>query len=150
MQTCSTCGTENPNKNNFCSKCGAPFESEGEAEPISGTPDSSLLVKPVTSSDNGSYNYDRSQYNYNNTTQKSGDGDYSVVALLSLILAITGFFINPLYIFSVTALILGIIGAVNSKEYKNLATIGWILAIASFITQFLLDIFCTLGLGIFC
>lgn len=148
MKTCNSCGAENPNKNLFCATCGAPFasESEGKAEPISGTPDAEVIVKPVESSDNGSYTYDQSTY----TQPKAEDGDYSIIALLSLILGIVGFFINPLYLMSLAGFILGIIGVANSVNYKSLATAGLIVSIVSFVVQVILDIFCTFGLGIFC
>ena len=157
MKTCNKCGAENPNKNKFCGTCGAVFDSEevktaatepeeGKAEPMSGTPDPDRFVKPVNSPDSGSYSYDNKAY----TPPVKDNADYGTVAVLSLILGIVGFFINPFYTVSIAGFILGVIGCVNSVNYKTLATFGMIVSITSFVMQVIVDLFCTLGFGIFC
>jgi hypothetical protein len=56
---------------------------------------------------------------------------------------------DPFYLTSIAAIVLGIIGHVNSKYSKNLAIAGWILGIVSICIQIPID-FLTLGVGLFC
>lgn len=80
----------------------------------------------------------------------NNNNDYKTVCLLALIFGISGFLINPLYLVSIAAIVLGIVGQLNTKTYKNWAMAGWICGAASMVVQFILDIFCTFGAGIFC
>jgi len=76
--------------------------------------------------------------------------DYENVCVLALVFGILGFFFNPLYLCSVAAIVLGIIGHVNNGSKKSLALGGWILGICSFAVQLVVDFVCvaaTCGIG---
>ena len=75
---------------------------------------------------------------------------YNTICILALVLSIVGFIFNPFYLVSIAGLVLGIIGHINGGPSKNLAMAGWIVAICAAVVSFLIDIFCTFGLGIFC
>lgn len=62
-----------------------------------------------------------------------------------MIFGCLGFFINPLYVISIVAIILGIIGHVKSIYYKKRAMIGWILGVASLVFQIIFDLVCSWG-----
>ncbi|MBP5492778.1 MAG: hypothetical protein J6Y08_08030 [Clostridiales bacterium] len=95
------------------------------------------------------FNY-RDQQEYAQRMANPNKVDHENVCVLALVFGILGFFFNPLYLISLTAIILGVIGHANQGSKKTLGMIGWILGICSFVTQLILDIFCTFGFGIFC
>ncbi len=73
------------------------------------------------------------------------------MAIASLILGIVGFFLNPLYLVSIAAIVTGVIGRGNYDQ-KGMATAGLILGICTFVLQCIGDILITLftfGLGFF-
>ena len=81
--------------------------------------------------------------------------DYENVCVLALVFGLLGFFFNPLYLVSIAAIVLGIIGHVNNGSKKSLAMVGWILGIASLVIQLFFDFVCaaaTCGWGsiVFC
>lgn len=80
----------------------------------------------------------------------NNNNDYKTVCLLALIFGISGFLINPLYLVSIAAIVLGIVGQLHTVYYKNWAIAGWICGAVSMVFQFIIDIFCTFGAGIFC
>ena len=117
-----------------------PVEPIAEAEPVE-APLTPIAPDPYQNT----YGSQRAQ-----TSSSTSDGDYKIVCLLALIFGGVGFLINPLYLVSLAALILGIIGVICSEKYKTWAIIGIVLSIVGCFVQILLDIFCTFGLGIFC
>ena len=131
MSICKNCGQVNADDQAFCEVCGAVLDQNENLEQILNTyPD-----ETINRQNSGEYN------DYN---------DYKTVCLLAMILGIVSFFINPLYLVSIAAIVLGIIGHVKSFAYKNWAIAGWICGGAGLIVQIFVDIFCTFGLGIFC
>ncbi len=76
----------------------------------------------------------------------------SGICTAALVLGIVSFFINPLYLVSITGLILGIVG-INKKPVpvnRNLGGWGIGLSGASILIQLILDIIitiCTAGMG---
>lgn len=81
--------------------------------------------------------------------------DYENVCVLALVFGFLGFFFNPLYLISLTAIILGIIGHANQGSKKTLGMVGWILGLASLCCQLFFDLVCaaaTCGWGsiVFC
>lgn len=139
MIKCKYCGSENPDDTTFCMNCGAAIIPEDESR-----------VETETTKE-GETILEAYQPEMNYTSSVPSDKpDYQTVCLLALIFGIVGFFFNPLYLVSLTALILGIIGHINMGTKKNYALAGWILAIASFIVSLIIDIFCTMGFGVFC
>ena len=154
MAICKSCGAENPDNNKFCSTCGAPMETPIEVpvepvEPVEPIAEAEPVEAPLTpiapDPYQNTYGRERAQ-----TSSSTSGGDYKIVCLLSLIFGGVGFLINPLYLVSLAALILGIIGVICSEKYKTWAIIGIVLSIVGCFVQILLDLFCTFGLGIFC
>lgn len=77
----------------------------------------------------------------------------SGVAIAALVCGIVGFFINPVYLVSLAAIILGIVGlAAKDNQPKGMATTGLVLGCVSLVMQFIADLLLsvfTLGLS-FC
>lgn len=96
--------------------------------------------------DNYQENYYQDPYGYVPEPQKQ-----SGIGIAAMVLGIVAFFVNPLYLCSLTALILGIIGACKKDSKKGCAITGIILGVVSVMWQivfdFVLSIF-TGGLGI--
>ncbi len=105
--------------------------------------------------------------NYNEGTTNTYDSTYSTyeevaapdkntIALVGMILGIVGFFLNPLYLVSVAAIILSIIGVCKKNApRRGMAIAGIILGGVSMacqgIVDFLLTIFTGIGvISIFC
>ena len=68
----------------------------------------------------------------------------------ALVLGIIAFFINPLYILSILAIIFGAIGSGKNSSKKGSARVGIVLGIISLIIQFSLDLVITIftfGMG---
>lgn len=129
MKICRSCGADNPDDMNFCSNCGNELDNNYDT--------SSYDTPP------------RSDTQFDPTLEVTPD-NYNVLSILALVFGCLGFFINPLYVISIVAIILGIIGHVKSIYYKKRAMIGWILGVASLVFQIIFDLVCTWGLGIFC
>ena len=142
MIVCKYCGSHNPDDMLYCSNCGNTLEGCEHTDNYyeqSEIPDT--YSDPVYTPGNmDAYVHDPSV---------TGD-DFKTVGLLSVIFGIVGFFLNPLYVFSLAAIVLGIITNIKSYYYKSRGIAGWILGIVSCVVQILLDIFCTMGAGIFC
>ena len=127
-----------------------PVEPVSDPEPIA---DQMITPEPVNYNSYGSQSYgsQAEQPVYSQPAQGAASGgDYKTVCLLSLIFGGSCFLINPLYLISLAGLVLGIIGIICSQKYKTWAVIGMILSIVGCICQIIIDIFCTLGFGIFC
>lgn len=139
MIKCKYCGSENPDDTSFCMNCGAAIIPEDESRVETETTREGETILEAY----------QPEMNYTSATP-SEKPDYQTVCLLALIFGIVGFIFNPLYLVSLAALILGIIGHVNMGTKKNYAMIGWILAIVSFVFSLIIDIFCTMGFGVFC
>ena len=112
MIKCKYCGSENPDDTTFCMNCGAAIIPEDESR-----------VETETTKE-GETILEAYQPEMNYTSSVPSDKpDYQTVCLLALIFGIVGFFFNPLYLVSLTALILGIIGHINmgtkKKEYLS-------------------------------
>ncbi|MBO4686998.1 MAG: zinc ribbon domain-containing protein [Clostridiales bacterium] len=76
--------------------------------------------------------------------------DYENVCVLALVFGILGFFLNPLYLVSVAAIVLGIIGHANNGSKKTLGMVGWILGLSALVVQLFFDFMCaatTCGIG---
>lgn len=77
------------------------------------------------------------------------------LCVAGLVLGIVGFFLNPLGICSILAIIFGAIGSKANGPKAGQAKIGLILGIASLILQFLVDLIVTIvtfgaGAFVFC
>ncbi len=96
---------------------------------------------------------------YNNGNGYSYADEYSGepqknsgVGIAAMICGIVAFFIDPLYVTSLAALIMGIIGVCDKTHKKGMAIAGIILAVVSGICQIMMDIFLTVfsaGIGTF-
>ena len=76
--------------------------------------------------------------------------DYENVSVLAFVFGILGFFFNPLYLVSLAAIVLGIIGHANQGSKKSMAMVGWILGLISLVVQLVFDFICaaaTCGIG---
>ena len=75
--------------------------------------------------------------------------DYENVSVLAFIFGFVGFLFNPLYLVSLAAIVLGVIGHVNNGSKKSLAKIGWILGLIALITQVIISLlFAALTFGL--
>lgn len=77
------------------------------------------------------------------TVEQSADTKDGL-CVASLILGIVGFFINPVYICSILAIVFGAIGMKANGVNAGKAKIGLILGIVAIIVQFVLDIIITI------
>lgn len=68
--------------------------------------------------------------------------DYENVSVLAFIFGCVGFLFNPLYLVSLAAIVLGIIGHANNGSKKTLAMLGWILGLIALVAQIAFDLFC--------
>lgn len=87
-------------------------------------------------------------YIIDETSRQDNSKDGLCVA--SLVLGIVGFFLNPLYICSILAIVFGAIGTSAKGEKAGQAKVGLILGIVTLILQFILDIILTIvtaGMG---
>lgn len=74
------------------------------------------------------------------------------VGIAALVCGIAGFFINPLYLVSAAAIILGIVGLCLKGKSKGTAIAGLILGICACAIQLIIDIIITVfsfGVGFF-
>lgn len=105
-----------------------------------------------------SYTYDASQsmgysaapsYTYESApVSNEGEG----LCIAAFVLGIVAFFINPVYVCSILAIIFGFIGQSKNNTKKSFATWGWILGFSSIALQFIADLtitILTLGTGAF-
>lgn len=72
------------------------------------------------------------------------------VGIAALCCGIAGFFINPIYLVSLAAVILGIVGLCMKGKSKGMAVAGLILGICACICQLIIDIIVTVfsfGIG---
>lgn len=75
---------------------------------------------------------------------------YESVSIMAFVFGLVGFVLNPLYLISLAAIILGIIGQINNVSKRSLAIAGWILGIISLFCQLAFDLICaasTCGVG---
>lgn len=81
--------------------------------------------------------------------QKQSNG----CAVASLVCGIIAFLcFNPMYLISITAIVLGIVGVSKHDSSKGMATAGIILGAVSIVTSFIMDLIVTIfsfGLGFF-
>lgn len=95
--------------------------------------------------------YSNDPYNYNPEPQKN-----SGMGIAALVVGICAFFINPLYICSLLAIIFGIIGVNVKDAKKDCAIAGIICGGCSFLVQVIGDILLTIfsfgfgGISFFC
>ncbi|MBO4474432.1 MAG: hypothetical protein J5750_05895 [Clostridiales bacterium] len=92
----------------------------------------------------------KDQAAYQQQLLRGNKPDYENVCVLALVFGILGFFLNPLYLVSVAAIVLGIIGHANNGSKKTLGMVGWILGASSLAVQLLFDFICaatTCGIG---
>lgn len=132
MAICNKCGHENPEGQVFCESCGAELGTAKILEQYS-------VDEPFSASTVGT-----------SANAGNNNNDYKTVCLLAMIFGIAAFLINPLYLVSLAGIVLGIIGQINTVNYKTWAMVGWICGAASLVVQFFFDLFCTAGLGFFC
>ena len=144
------CGTENADQNTYCAACGKSLDRTTVQSNQEVIIDSEIVQDSQYAPSVVPTYYDSQMNDHPEPPINQVQKDYTTVCTLALVLGIVAFLINPIYLVSLAALILGIIGHVNNGSKKNLAIAGWILAIVSFFTQLLVDLFCTLGAGIFC
>ena len=98
--------------------------------------------------------------NYNDDTTNTYDSTYTTyeevagpekntIALVAMILGIVGFLLDPLYLVSVAAIILGIIGVCKKNApRRGMAIAGIILGGVSMACQMLVDTLLTIFTGI--
>ena len=95
---------------------------------------------------------------YNQNSYTDTVYDYSVapqkntIGMVGMILGIVGFLLNPLYLVSVAAIILSIIGVCKKDAKKGMAIAGIICGGVSMVCQMIVDFLLTAfsaGLGIF-
>ena len=75
---------------------------------------------------------------------------YESVSIMAFVFGLVGFVLNPLYLISLAAIILGVIGQINNMSKRSLAIAGWILGIISLFCQLAFDFICaasTCGVG---
>ncbi len=87
---------------------------------------------------------------YNYPTPPPQPQKSNTLCVAALIAGIAGFFINPLYIVSIAAVVLGIIGIANKSDGKTMAIAGICLGGVSLVSQFTLDLLLTIfsmGMG---
>lgn len=105
---------------------------------------------------NNNYNEGVNTYDSTYTTYEDAVApEKNTIGMVGMILGILGFFFNPLYLVSVAAIILSIIGVCKKNAPKGLAIAGIILGGISMacqgIVDFLLTIFTGIGIiSIFC
>ena len=76
----------------------------------------------------------------------------SGVAIAALICGCVGFLINPFYLVSIAAIVLGIVGLALPNRPKGMALAGLLTGIGSAVCQFVLDLVLsvfTMGLSFF-
>lgn len=90
------------------------------------------------------------QYTYNVNvqapTQPASNG-YDTCGLIGFICAIVSFVLDPIYLVTLAAVVLCIIGIVGAKKNKVLSIVGLCIAPVAFIGQLIFDIL-TFGIGI--
>lgn len=176
MAICKLCNHENPDGMQFCANCGNALETASEIlAPVAAVPEQQ--PSPSQDQGNGAANeqpaaqsyvamrgpnsqyYEpantvpfnaKDQQAYQQQMLRGDRPDYENVCVLAFVFGILGFFFNPLYLCSVAAIVLGIIGHVNNGSKKSLALAGWILGICSFAVQLFVDFVCvaaTCGIG---
>lgn len=152
MAICSSCGAQNSDDARFCEACGARLEEIVKATPVSKMPEKDEFVPAPVQYDNNQYQQQTYYQNPQPQPVPNGtppSGDYKTVCILALIFGCVAIVFDPFYLTSIAAIVLGIIGHLNSKYSKNLAIAGWILGIVSICIQIPID-FLTLGVGLFC
>lgn len=159
MAICSSCGAQNSDDARFCEACGARLEEIVKATPVSEMPEKDEFVPapepaPAPVPAPVQYQQQQQQQTYYQQPQPVPNsappsGDYKTVCILALIFGCVAIVFDPFYLTSIAAIVLGIIGHLNSKYSKNLAIAGWILGIVSICIQIPID-FLTLGVGLFC
>ena len=158
MAICSSCGAQNSDEARFCEACGARLEEIVKAAPVTEMPDEDKFVPapvPAPVQQNNQYQQQQQQTYYQNPQPQPvynnapQGGDFKTVCILALIFGCVAIVFDPFYLLSIAAIILGVVGHVNSKYSKNLAIAGWILGIISICIQVPIDIL-TLGVGLFC
>ncbi len=90
------------------------------------------------------------QYSYEYQTPVADTKDGLCIA--AFVLGIVGFFLNPIYVCSILAIVFGAIGMKPNGPKCNMAKVGLGLGIGSLVFQFLADFFVTiitLGTGAF-
>ncbi|MBR2750760.1 MAG: hypothetical protein IKM88_17245 [Lachnospiraceae bacterium] len=176
MPVCKFCQQENPEGSQFCLRCGNNLQGAilAPATPSTNTTSTqSNGVKPAPApiqppvaplpvpSNQGPHSqqfeqpnripyndYDRQQYAQR--MANAGRPDYEAVCVLAFVFGVLGFFFDPLYLISLAAIILGIIGHANNGTKKSLGMAGWILGICSCFFQIVMDYICmvsTCGVG---
>lgn len=159
MAICSSCGAQNSDDARFCEACGARLEEIVKATPVKEMPEEDEFVPapepaPAPVPAPVQYQQQQQQQTYYQQPQPVPNGappsgDYKTVCILALIFGCVAIVFDPFYLTSIAAIVLGIIGHLNSKYSKNLAIAGWILGIVSICIQIPID-FLTLGVGLFC
>ena len=74
------------------------------------------------------------------------------ICLAALICGLISIFIDPLYLVSIAAVVLGVVGLSGAYEKRGMAIAGIILGGASIVVQIILDIIVTIfsgGIGLF-
>ena len=98
---------------------------------------------------NNNENYYEEAYN---NTYESVALEKNTIGMIGMILGIVGFFLNPVYLVSVAAIILSIIGLTKKNTTKGMAIAGIILGPLSLIAQLVFDFVftaLTYGVGVF-
>ncbi len=120
----------------FCTKCGKELMDDAVICPACGCATEEKSPASTVTQNGG------------NAVKKSNG-----IAIASLICGIVAFLINPLYIVSIAAIVLGIIGLANAHiSPKTFAVIGLILGFVSWGVQFVADLILsifTFGLSFF-
>lgn len=82
--------------------------------------------------------------------QNNNDNSKDGLCVASFVLGIVGFFINPIYVVSILAIVFGAIGLNSKGPNAKKAEIGLILGVIAICVQIALDVVLTLftaGLG---
>jgi len=93
---------------------------------------------------------ERDRQEYARRMADTGRQDYESVCVLAFVFGLVGFLFNPLYLISLAAIILGVVGHSNNGSKKTLGMLGWILGIISLFVQMVFDYLCavsTCGIG---
>lgn len=160
MAICKSCGTQNSDEARFCESCGTRLEEIVKADPVTELPkEDDFVAAPVPApvpapvqTDNNQYQQQQQQAYYQNpqpVNAAPANGDYRTVCILALIFGCVAMVFDPFYLTSIAAIVLGVIGHLNSKFSKGMAIAGWILGIVSICVQIPIDIL-TFGMGLFC
>ncbi len=124
MKNCPNCGRENPDGNRFCEGCGSDLSAMSGGSIPNYTNSADTVYSGYSYQPNG-YQYGGSQNGYYNMPPMQEEN--TTVCILSLVFGILSIIgCNCCYLFSIAAIVLGIVGIVQGGSKKGMAIAGLI------------------------